>query len=566
MKNPIFKKIVFTFLLGALNVSVLQAQNPVAEWANKIGSGNTQVKFVDVDPTGNVYIAGLFFGSSLTIGSHTVTNPTTNYRTFVAKFNSTGVIQWLVGGGSNSTIDLDELTAFAVYDVGVVVGGNFGNGSVTFGNSTLNSIGAKDMYLAMYDNNGVFQWLKVFGSNFDDKIAGVCFGTSSNIYITGGFSSSINFGTNTLNAVSGLDVFVTALNISNGSEVWAKSYGGSGVWLTEDGTAIVADFQHVYVTGKYNSSKISFLANDTLYNSSNTDEIFILKINQANGNTIWAKTAGGVCNEWPRSIDIDNLNNNGNIYISGFFNCTAYFGADSVTTNGFDGTSTGYSDAFVCKLDNNGNFQWVKGFGGLQYDESYSCYVDYNGKVTIAVNSSSTWGGLTFASQPIPFYNNNDLLVLQYDASGNEVWGKSYSTNDYEYIYSCKGDKTPGSPIYIGGWFEGSSISFNSHTLTATSGFNSYLTNLSYNATSVENDIDAFSGINIYPNPANNFIQIETENNLNVEIYSIEGKLMDSKQVNASTRIDINQYTNGIYLIKCIDRDGVIMHKKFIKE
>ncbi|MFN7014442.1 MAG: hypothetical protein ACK4ON_09265, partial [Bacteroidia bacterium] len=505
MKSFTFKNLFLALIICAVNTLTLQAQNPVAEWANKIGAGNAQVRFVDVDPTGNVYVAGLFSGSSLTIGSQTITNPTTNHRTFVAKFNSTGTIQWLVGGGSNSSIYIDELTALAVNDNGVIVGGNFNNGSVTFGNTTLNSIGGKDMYLAMYDNNGVFQWLKVFGGNFDDKIGGVCFGTSSNVYITGGFTSSINFGNTTLNAVSGLDVFVTALNISNGSEVWAKSYGGSGAWLTEDGTAIVADFQHVYVTGKYNSSKISFLANDTLYNSSNTDEIFIVKLNQANGNTLWAKTAGGVCNEWPRSIDIDNLNNNGNIYISGFFNCTAYFGADSLTTNGFDGSSTVYSDAFVCKLDNNGNFQWVKGFGGLQFDESYSCYVDYNGKVTVAVNSSSTWGGLTFASQPIPFFTNNDLLVLQYDASGNEVWGKSYSTNDHEFIYSCKGNKTPGSPIYIGGHFEGNSISFDSHTLSASSGINGYFAKLSYSATGIY-DIDAFTGINFYPNPANSYI------------------------------------------------------------
>lgn len=63
------------------------------------------------------------------------------------------------------------------------------------------------------------------------------------------------------------------------------------------------------------------------------------------------------------------------------------------------------------------------------------------------------------------------------------------------------------------------------------------------------------SAINIYPNPASDFVIIENKNYNNnisyIEIYSINGKLLKRIQSNYnSTTIDIRNLNNGIYILK----------------
>ena len=59
--------------------------------------------------------------------------------------------------------------------------------------------------------------------------------------------------------------------------------------------------------------------------------------------------------------------------------------------------------------------------------------------------------------------------------------------------------------------------------------------------------------VNIYPNPANNFITINANNNTisSVKLYSVEGKLLRSHTTNqTSVIIEKNELTNGLYFIE----------------
>ena len=80
----------------------------------------------------------------------------------------------------------------------------------------------------------------------------------------------------------------------------------------------------------------------------------------------------------------------------------------------------------------------------------------------------------------------------------------------------------------------------------------------------LENNIsDLNNKLNIYPNPAKNFVQISTENNDIIYIYDIRAKLV--KQINNTNsrniRIDISNLENGIYFVKTSNRIA-----KFIKK
>ena len=59
--------------------------------------------------------------------------------------------------------------------------------------------------------------------------------------------------------------------------------------------------------------------------------------------------------------------------------------------------------------------------------------------------------------------------------------------------------------------------------------------------------------VNIYPNPANNFITINANNNTisSVKLYSVEGKLLRNYTTNqTSVIIEKNELTNGLYFVE----------------
>ncbi len=74
------------------------------------------------------------------------------------------------------------------------------------------------------------------------------------------------------------------------------------------------------------------------------------------------------------------------------------------------------------------------------------------------------------------------------------------------------------------------------------------------------------SNISIYPNPANSLLTIQTTKPLLIEIYSIEGNLIESKKINTTNSFAISNYVNGIYLIKATDNNGGFSYHKLVKQ
>ncbi len=70
-----------------------------------------------------------------------------------------------------------------------------------------------------------------------------------------------------------------------------------------------------------------------------------------------------------------------------------------------------------------------------------------------------------------------------------------------------------------------------------------------------------------YPNPANDFIDIETDlRNGYFSVFDFTGKLiLREKLVHNKTRIDLSSYSNGLYFIQ-LKNDEIVLSKKFIKQ
>ena len=75
------------------------------------------------------------------------------------------------------------------------------------------------------------------------------------------------------------------------------------------------------------------------------------------------------------------------------------------------------------------------------------------------------------------------------------------------------------------------------------------------------------NSINVYPNPAANFVTINSDSNINsIQMYDVQGRLLHTKiENNAEVTIDISNHSNGIYFFK-IQSDNGVKVVKLIKE
>ena len=74
----------------------------------------------------------------------------------------------------------------------------------------------------------------------------------------------------------------------------------------------------------------------------------------------------------------------------------------------------------------------------------------------------------------------------------------------------------------------------------------------------------AFSTLKLYPNPAQNIINIKSEEFVTVAIYNLIGEQMDILSVNDGTKIscDVSHLKAGLYLVALEDGEGNVVAKK----
>src|SRR4051812_35865774 len=133
----------------------------------------------------------------------------------------------------------------------------------------------------------------------------------------------------------------------------------------------------------------------------------------------WAKQLTSPTSEQAEFITTDA---SGNVYTVGNFNATTDFDPGSGT---YTLITSGFDDAFVSKLDMNGNFLWAKKWGGSGLETCTSICVDPSGNVYTTgyfngtVDFDPGAGTYTLSSA-----GQSDAFVLKLDVAGNFVWAK----------------------------------------------------------------------------------------------------------------------------------------------
>lgn len=173
---------------------------------------------IAVDASGNVYMCGYFKGTSIVIGTTTLTNSgAPDPDIVVAKYNSSGTFQW---AKKAIAYGFDMPLGIAADASGCYVTGYFAGSSIIFGSTTLTSSGATtgigDIFVAKYNTTGSELWAKNLMSSQGAMGAGIAIDATGSSYITGYFQDlSLAFGSTTLSLVNQLDIYIAKLGPSS---------------------------------------------------------------------------------------------------------------------------------------------------------------------------------------------------------------------------------------------------------------------------------------------------------------------------------------------------------------
>jgi hypothetical protein len=488
----------------------------------------------------------------------------------------------------------------------VYVTGTFQGPTFTIGGFTLHNYGtgSLDIFIAKFDASGNLLWLKGAGGPKDDWAYGICTDANGNIYITGFFQSPlIAFDTTILNnsdTTGSTDILITKYD-STGNIVWAKQEGSGQSYDHSYGICIDVN-GNIYITGSYGYNTFTIMGHDTL-NTHGSYDIFISKYD-GNGNLIWAEGMGGNQSDEAHGICIDI---NSNIYVTGFFQTTAFFDNDSILCHGntsvyvakynssghelwvksaigtsYDWNSgqgissdalgniyiTGYFQnsiifgpdtlgdngtwsIFTAKYDSNGNALWGRCPGGTDYDYGNSICTDASGNIFVTGYYKSSY--LNFGGSPL--LNSNigyeDIFLVEYDFNGNTLLAKSIGGQDADFGMSVT---SSGNDVYLTGYLGSYSLNFGSNTITNNGSNDIFLAKLS-TAVGIDERLLENRMI-VYPNPTSDIIQIRTSNFSSGNIYlkDIQGKILLTEKLSEG-KMDLTvpaELSMGIYFVQII--------------
>ena len=563
-----------------LTILFANAQSPIFQWAKGIDAigeigGDHNGKTSAVDATGNVYTTGSFNGTvdfDPGAGVYNLTSDSTN-NIFISKLDASGNFVWakmMSGIGSSDSgagISIVVDATDNVYTIG------YFSGTIDFdpGAGIVNLTGG-GIFISKLDASGNFVWAKNIGGTGSTNGYSIAVDATDNVYTTGYFDGTIDFdpGVGTFNLISSgvSNTFISKLD-SSGNFIWAKNIGGTGSSTYADALSIAVDaMENVYTTG-YFGGTVDFdpgagIVNLTASGGYNT---FISKLD-ASGNFVWARNMGGTgstANSVGNSIAIDAV---GNVYTTGYFSGTVDFdpcsGADYLTTSN--------DDMFISKLDASGNLVWTKNMGetGSSYSRGNSIALDATGNVY-----TTGWFQGTADFDPgagtdsLSTSFRSEVFISKLDTSGNFIWavnmgGASTTISGLSLVVDG------AENVYTTGYFDGTADldpGAGVFNLTAVVGYDYFVQKLSQTITTSINEHNDNNNIAIYPNPATNFIDIETDlKDYSISIFDNMGKLISKEKVNQNKiQIDISNFSNGLYFIQLQNNDKMIS-KKFIKE
>lgn len=316
----------------------------------------------------------------------------------------------LGGLDADSSVNIQVDKSGNVYTSGIFYG-EIDLNQDTVKSNNFNSKGLSDFYIQKTNPFGEFIWGKQFGADSIDRIINVKY-FDNKLFIVGQFSKTIQLDNVELKSSGGLDAFLAVIDTS-GKVLWANAYGGA---TNDRFTTISVNESGIYTSGLFNGNIM-----DTTTNGS----LLISKIKLDGSQIVWRKVLSDSYKIKPNSSAFDL---NGNLILAGSFAGEKIdFNPsknDSLLSSEKKPSTTFYTqDAFILKLNSDGEFIFAKKIGGTTGDDIiFDIYATKgNLGLTGQISGSVVFGSATNA-KTIVSNGKEDIFVALYSDLGELTW------------------------------------------------------------------------------------------------------------------------------------------------
>jgi hypothetical protein len=460
--------------------------------------------------------------------------------------------------------------------------------------------GSDDVWVFKLNSEGDTLWTKVIGGSSSERAYRIVFDSDNNLLIAGKTLS--NNGPFTENKGS-FDGFAAKINAQNGELIWLRMYGGTegdafyGIIPTSDGGYLIygetasidgnieqsshAGSNEAWViktnaagviqwqsltSGVVNSldwietffSAVEIPNNQGFwlmgvtgnFNDFNTDDILLCRYNAAGEQTL-KKVTGSPSQDAPGGL----------VYSANRIYVSARVGSIGLDVSQYNG---GSADCWLAAFDLNGNKVWDRAYGGTDVEYPYDLNVDGLGNlwmsaVTRSANGTAVapaFGGFDAWYIKINPLNGDTLKTIRKGGSNADFGHATAFTPNNAYLYSV------GRTRSVNAW---------AHSNNGADGTADVIVSKwEYeDVTSVVEMKSETSKIEIFPNPAKDWLQVvwADENNfVQYAILDLSGRtiIRENTESNKYVNILVNSLPSGIYFIELNDRFGKKSIQKFI--
>jgi hypothetical protein len=153
------------------------------------------------------------------------------------------------------------------------------------------------------------------------------------------------------------------------------------------------------------------------------------------------------------------------------------------------------------------------------------------------------------------------VFIVKVDSNLNKIWQKRIPGNESMKCARILATNDGGLLINV---IMNDTLTNNSNAYLIKIGPNGELTSM-LNLGPVKN-----AKVQVFPNPAKDFIECKIDNLSDrimfVELYNIEGKLLEKKEMRNATKINVESLKSGVYFVSCTLQSGQKCTGKFVKE
>ena len=325
-------------------------------WSKTFGGGVRGYNLAAY-PGGGVVLVGILNGVPMDFGGGAL-DPEGNYSGFAARYDADGNHIWSLLGKSSDWGT--QILAVAAGLGGEIVVGIGCGGSSEIGGMTM-ECGPGTSFVAKLDPlSGEASWITpsfaVSESSKLDTITSLAIDDNGDVFASGSQIGVVDFGVATLGTPGVWTGFVLKLNGLDGTVVWAQSLGPmkqafnrTDIALDPDGDPVVVmnlNGDHDFGNGCPLAIGVQGL------------DVAVVKLDKSNGTCSWLRHFPAPGDQRTMAVAVGG---DGSVAVGGAFEASVDFG---------DGEHVlkGTTDAFLLKLDKNGEPGWSRAFGDADDD------------------------------------------------------------------------------------------------------------------------------------------------------------------------------------------------------